>query len=118
SNPRQLVAPLSPWIDLSFAFSNNPATPWYAYTANGNTIRRIDIRTMTEAPGDGWPLADQNPIWLHQSENDGFFVWMRCPPADCSSANTVVGYEPGTGTLKTRTDPEMNEPRIDRAGRY
>jgi hypothetical protein len=117
-NPRQLVAPLAPWIDLTFAFSNNPATPWYAYVAHGNTIRRIDIRTMTEAPGGGWPVVDQSPTWLHQSENDGFFVWMRCPLGDCSMANTVVGYEPGTGALKARADPEMNEPRIDRAGRY
>ncbi len=73
---------------------------------------------MTEAPGDGWPVAGETPIWLHQSENDGMFVWLRCPSFDCSSTKTVVGYEPGTGTLRTRTDPDLNEPRIDRAGRY
>lgn len=113
SNPRQLTGSLSPWIDLAFAFSNNPATPYYAYVSDGSTIRRIDIRTMTAAPGSGWPKSDPGAMWLHQSENDGLFVWMRGATGD-----TVVGYEPATGTLKTHTDPNLNEPRIDRAGRY
>ncbi len=119
SNPRPLTGPLSPWIDLAFAFSNNPATPYYAYVSNGLTIRRIDIRSMSEAPGNGWPITDvpdaggYGPIWLHQAENDSFFTWMRG-----AGGPTVVGYEPSTGTLRTYTNTGLNEPRIDRAGRY
>ncbi|MBI2468899.1 MAG: hypothetical protein HYV62_13990 [Candidatus Rokubacteria bacterium] len=113
SNPRQLTGSLSPWIDLAFTFSNNPATPYYAYASDGSTIRRLDIRTMTEAPGNGWPKSDPSAMWLHQSENDGLFVWMRG-----ASGDTVVGYEPATGTLKTYTNANLNEPRVDRAGRY
>ncbi len=113
SNPRQLTGSLSPWIDGAFAFSNNPATPYYAYVSNGTTIHRFDIRTMTEASGDGWPVTDMGPAWLHQSESDGLFVWMRGP-----NGTTVVGYEPSTGTLKAYTDAGLNEPRVDRAGRY
>jgi WD40-like Beta Propeller Repeat len=112
-NPRLLGGGLSPWINVSFTFSNNPATPYYAYVSNGTAIRRFDLRTMAEAPGDGWPLAERGATWLHQSENDGFFVWMRGANAD-----TVVGYEPGTGTRKTYAHAGLNEPRIDRAGRY
>ena len=104
---------VSPFMDLAFAFSNNPATPWYAYVSNGTTIRRFDIRTMTEATGGGWPVTDASAMWLHQSENDALFVWMRG-----SSGTTVVGYEPSTGTLKTYTNAGLNEPRVDRAGRY
>src|SRR5439155_17452994 len=53
SNPRQLTGNLAPWMDLTFTFSNNPATPYYAYVSSGGgsgggTIRRFDIRTMTE----------------------------------------------------------------------
>jgi hypothetical protein len=119
SNPRPLTGTLAPWIDLAFAFSNNPATPYYAYVSNGTTVRRIDIRTMSEAPGNGWPITDvpdaggYGPIWLHQAENDSFFTWMRG-----ANGPTVVGYEPSTGTLKTYTNAGLNEPRIDRAGRY
>ena len=108
SNPRQLTGSFAPWIGISFSFSNNPATPYYAYVANTSTIRRFDIRTMTEAPGNGWPLTEPSACWMHQSANDAFFTWMR----NCGS--TIVGYEPGTGTLKTYTNSGVNEPRIDR----
>ena len=114
SNPRPLTGNLAPFMDLSFTFSNNPATPYYAYVSSGSTIRRFDIRTMTEAPGDGWPVTGEtSAMWLHQSENDGFFVWMRG-----ATGSTIVGYEPSTGTKKTYTNSGLNEPRIDRAGRY
>src|SRR5206468_3974315 len=71
-NPRPLTGNLAPWIDLAFTFSNNPATPYYVYVSTGGTIYRFDIRTMTAAPGNGWPLTGETGVyWLHQSENDG-----------------------------------------------
>ncbi|TLY46685.1 MAG: hypothetical protein E6K55_15595 [Gemmatimonadetes bacterium] len=113
-NGRQLTGTFAPVQDQAFAFSTNPATPWYAYVSNGTSVRRIDIRTMTEAPGNGWPVIDESvAVWLQQSENDGLFAWMRG-----ASGPTVVGYEPGTGTLKTYTNAGIDEPRIGRAGRY
>lgn len=113
-NPRALAGTLAPFMDLAFTFSNNPATPYYAYVSGGSTIRRIDIRSMTEAPGGGWPVTGEtSAMWLHQSENDSFFTWMRG-----SNGSTVVGYQPATGTRKTYTNAGLNEPRIDRAGRY
>ena len=112
-NARPLTGSLAPQSDLAFTFSSNPATPYYAYVASGETIRRFDLRTMNEVPGDGWPKTDSSPTWLHQSENDAFFVWMRG-----ANGSTVVGYEPATATLKTYTNPNLNEPRIDRGGRY
>jgi hypothetical protein len=114
SRPRPLTGPLAPDRDVAFTFSNNPATPAYAYVSRGGTIRRIDIRTMREAPGDGWPVTGEpEATWLHQSERDGLFVWMRG-----AQGSTVVGYSPRTGTKKTYTNPNLNEPRVDRAGRY
>ena len=113
-NGRPLTAGFAPVHDQAFAFSTNPATPWYAYVSNGSSVRRLDIRTMTEAAGDGWPVAGEpEAVWLQQSEHDSLFVWMRG-----QSGPTVVGYEPATGTLKTFTDSGIDEPRIDRAGRY
>jgi hypothetical protein len=111
---RPLTGNLAPLMDLAFTFSNNPATPYYAYVSSGTVIRRFDIRTMAEAPGNGWPVTGEtSAMWLHQSENDGLFVWMRG-----ANGSTVVGYQPSTGTRKTYTNPNLNEPRIDRAGRY
>src|SRR5207244_3650576 len=101
-NGRQLTGTFAPVQDQAFAFSTNPATPWYAYVSNGTSVRRIDIRTMTEAPGKGWPVIDESvAVWLQQSENDGLFAWMRG-----ASGPTVVGYEAGTGwtgTCRSRT---------------
>jgi len=114
SNGRALTGNLSPIQDQAFAFSTNPPTPWYAYVSNGSSVLRMDIRTMTEADGSGWPVNnEQTAVWLQQSENDALFAWMRG-----ASGPTVVGYEPGTGTLKTYTNAGIDEPRIDRAGRY
>ena len=113
-NGRPLTGGFAPVHDQAFAFSTNPATPWYAYVSTGSSLRRLDIRTMTEAAGDGWPVDNEpEAVWLQQSEQDGLFVWMRG-----QAGPTVVGYEPATGTLKTFTDSGIDEPRIDRAGRY
>ncbi len=113
-NARPLTGNLAPLMDLAFTFSNNPAAPYYAYVSDGSTIRRFDVRTMTEAPGNGWPVTGEtSAMWLHQAENDSFFTWMRG-----ANGNTIVGYEPSSGLRKTYTNASLNEPRIDRAGRY
>jgi chitodextrinase len=111
SNARNLSASsFPPLMDLAVSFSNNPATPYYMYVSDGTTIHRIDLRTMTEAPGGGWPVTGEtNAMWLHQNENDTFFTWMRG-----ASGSTIVGYEPATGIKKTYTNANLNEPRIDR----
>jgi len=104
----------SPFMDLAFAFSSNPATPYYAYVSDAAAIRRIDIRTGAEAPGNNWPQTGETyGTWLHQSANDGLFVWMRG-----STGGVVVMFEPSTGTKKVYTNEGINEPRIDRGGRY
>jgi len=122
SNPRLLTGTLAPWIDIAFSFSQNPATPYYAYVCSNNAITRFDVRTMTAAPGGGWPVTETGlfPCWLQQSKNDEFFVWMRGV-----NGPDVVGYQPSTTTKKMRTGSGglfgtevVNEPRVDREGRY
>jgi len=123
SNPRQLVAPFAPGgsiRDQEFTFSNDPATPYYAYVANGTDIIRIDVRgsSPTHVDGNGWPvLGEGNATWLSNGENDAFFVWMR------NSNGAVVGYEPGTATKKVYAGTNaslINEPRMGKsaASRY
>jgi len=70
-NGRPLTGGFAPIHDQAFAFSTNPATPWYAYVSNGSSLRRLDIRTMSQAVGDGWPVANEpEAVWLQQSERD------------------------------------------------
>ena len=114
SNARRLTGNMVPHMDLAMTFSSRASTPWYLYVSTGSVIRRFDIRTMTEAPGDGWPVTGEtSAVWLHQSHDDDFFTWMRG-----SVGSTIVGYEPTTTTKKTYTNSGLNEPRIDRGGRY
>lgn len=72
--PSPDLGAVSPWADTAFAFSNDPATPYYAYVGKPAGVHRIDVRTLAEAPDTGtnpaWPVADQDVVWLHQSAND------------------------------------------------
>ena len=111
-NARHLTGSFTPCHDQSFAFSSNPATPYYAYVSNCSSVQRIDIRTMTAAPGNGWPVNNETEaVWLQQSENDAFFTWMRG-----QSGPVIVGYEPSSGTLKTQTVSNVDQPEINRNG--
>lgn len=112
SNARSFPSGLSPDRDLCFAFSTNPATPYYAYVLNRGTLRRLDIRTMTEAPGGGFPLPGAGDGgWLHQSANDGEFVWKE-------GSGPIHWYVPATGQHRKVSLGAVNEPRMSRSGRY
>jgi hypothetical protein len=112
SNPRPLTGTLRPYADISFTFSSNPATPYYAYVGTSTAVRRFDVRTMTEVPGDGWPTSASNVQWLTQSENDGLFAWLA------SDTTTMTAYEPRTGTKKTAKFDSGHQVQVDKGGRY
>ncbi|MBX4200481.1 fibronectin type III domain-containing protein, partial [Candidatus Parcubacteria bacterium] len=113
SNVHSLNGNFRPNADICFTFSNNPATPYYAYVLNGSTLRKIDIRTMTEVTGNGFPVtgAGTTPLWLQQSGNDGEFVWM-------GSGGDMHHFDTSTQTHIQLINGAANEPRIDRGGRY
>lgn len=112
SNPKQFPSGGSPNADLCFAFSTNLATPYYAYALSGSQLVRIDTRTMTLAPGSGFPVANAGGGgWLQNSENDAAFAWM--------TGDKVTHYfEPATGRNVTYSNAAVNEPRLSRSGRY
>ena len=112
SKPRQLTHTLRPYADISFTFSTNPATPYYAYVGNGADILRFDVRTMTEVPGDGWPVSAANVQWLTQSENDGLFAWLQSDTAQ------MTVYEPSTRTTKAAAFTTGHQVQVDKGGRY
>jgi len=113
-NGRKLTRSFVPDTDGAFAFSTNPATPYYGYVGNGTSVVRLDIRTMTEAPGVvGLSSTNRPSSGYTRAKTTVLFTWMRGP-----SGPTVVGYEPSTQTLKTYTNAGIDEPRMERAGRY
>jgi hypothetical protein len=115
SNNRTLSGSFQPRGDLAFTFSNNAATPYYAYVGTGSQINRFDFRTMTLAPGGGWPITGANAVdtyWFHQAKDDSLFTWM------VGAEDNVRGYEPSTGTMKSLNNSQYDEPRLDREGRY
>jgi hypothetical protein len=115
SNPRQLTGALHPTADISFAFSLNPATPYYAYLANGQgQIVRMDVRTTALAPGGGFPVGTNGgqQQWLTQSANDALFAWL-----DTGTTN-MTAYEPATGTKKTASFGSGHQVQVDKGGRY
>jgi hypothetical protein len=119
-NRRKLIGRLAPWSDGAFTFSSNPQTPYYAYVGNSSgRVDRINIGSMTVDSGDGWPREGETQVaWLHQSENDAFFTWMRG-----QSGPVVVGYEPSSRLLRTlntdtllTTPDSVDQPQINRDG--
>ena len=115
TNARQLTGNLAPNADIAFAFSLNPTTPYYAFVAGGGAIRRFDVRTMAEVPGNGWPVTttlNKQIQWLTQSENDTLFAWLD------SGTSNMTAYEPSTGTKKTATFATGHQVQVDKGGRY
>jgi chitodextrinase len=123
SNPRILPTALQPNIDIAFAFSQNTATPYHCYVGTADAVKKFDVRTMTEVVGSGFPIAEpaSYPCWLQLSKNDEFLVYMLG-----ANGPNVVGYDTASQTRKMGVGGPggmfgtftVNEPRVDRAGRY
>jgi hypothetical protein len=115
SNWRELTGSLQPAGDLSFSFSNNPATPHIAYVANGSQIVRINTETMTLANTGNFPhtaTTSADSYWMHTDKNDQWFVW------HATSGGQVKAWNSTTDSEIAQTWSGMNEPRFERGGRY
>ena len=108
--------------DLCFTFSYNPATPRVGYYLNGAVLHRYDASTNSEAPSGFFPKdlsgAGGSPryLWLQQDKNDEWFVMM---PSDQSR---IVAWNSNTNEMRvltsTRAGVAINEPHLERDGRY
>jgi hypothetical protein len=137
SNGRQITT-YKPHNETSFSFSNNPDTPGYAYVGDDlGRLWKMDVASWSPTPGVNPIYSDSahttGILWLHQSKKDERFVWMYeniDVPKTASSQTTIVGYTPLNGAHRTYSEnyvysvlyqawlPTINEPRIDRDGRY
>lgn len=114
SNRRAFGAPNS---DLCFTFSQLPSSPQIAYYTSGTSLYKLNTATMQVDNTGGFPksfssLTGSNLIWLQQDKSDTWFVMM---PAD---ASRIIAWNRLTGATMTVVVPNLNEPHLDKDGRY
>lgn len=112
TNGRDLTGGLAPSGDITFMFSNNPATPRIAYVS-GSSLRRIDTATMTLANTGFFPRTGLGEgAWAHQDKNDEWFVGLSAR----NSGGFFYAFNAVTGQYITQPRGIYDELRIDRDG--
>ena len=102
---------IAPASDVSFTFSNDPATAHLAYVRAGDgTLHRLDTRANTVAGGDGFPVTGFG-AWLQTDARDTWFVALG------TTAGTVTAWNRVTGTRLERSFADLDEPYLERDGR-
>lgn len=104
-------------MQLGFTFAQNPATPRIAYYTQGSTLRRYNVATGADEPSGFFPKsfsAQTGTVitWLQSDKNDEWFVMM---PADQSK---VIAWNSRTNQLLTRSISTLDEPHLEKDGRY
>src|SRR6266567_699226 len=107
---------VQPSHDLGVTFSNLASQPQIAYIMTGSQIVRYNTATMQVENTGNFPL-DLNQIgggfgWLQHDKNDGWFAGL---PNDQSMA---FAWNSQTNELRTHSETWLNEPRLERDGRY
>src|SRR6266566_2300017 len=107
---------VQPSHDLGVTFSNLASQPQIAYIMTGTQIVRYNTATMQPENTGNFPL-DLSQIgggfsWLQHDKNDGWFAGL---PNDQSVA---FAWNSRTNRLLTHRESWLNEPRLERDGRY
>ena len=93
-------------------FSKNPATPRLAFVAVGSQLRRYDTGTNSYVDTGLFPAAFNINDWLQQDKDDRWFV------ANAATSGTVIAWNSQTGQSYTRSVSGLDEPYLERDGRY
>lgn len=103
--------PLSPQPlrDLCFSFSN--VEPRIAYLVIAGQLVRYNTATMQVENTGRFPLAVSALGWVQHDKADVWFVGL-------ADATTAFAWNSATGQLLTHTETWLNEPRLERDGRY
>ncbi len=107
---------VQPAHDLGVTFSNLASQPQIAYIMTGTQIVRYNTAAMQPENTGNFPL-DLSQIgggfsWLQHDKNDGWFAGL---PNDQSVA---FAWNSRTNRLLTHRESWLNEPRLERDGRY
>lgn len=100
---------------MQITFSRNPSTPRIAYVATmDGRLRRFDTGSMSFA--DSGPFPATFPVsgagrWLQNSYGDSVFVAI-------GSGERVITWDVRTNRLRSRNYPNLDEPYLERDGRF
>ena len=111
ANYRALPSAGQPAIDLGFTFSSVAGQERIAYVLNGGQLKRFNTATMQVENTGNFPLTATLFGWLQQDKNDEWFVGL-------ADASTVFAWNSRTNQLLTHAESWVNEPRLERDGRY
>jgi hypothetical protein len=103
--------------DLSFGFSFHPDTPRIAYYVRDSVLQRYDTEKMALANIGAFPksfgsLGSDTLVWLQYDKNDAWFVMMM------QNRGTVIAWNSQTNKTLTLRVEGLDEPHLDRDGRY
>ena len=113
SNWRTFAPGAHPDSDLSFVFSNNPATPRIAYSLSGGALIRYNTATNQventgNFPKTGWDARG----WLQNDITDTWFV------ANSTSQTSCKAWNSQTNDSREKTIPAFDECHLENRGRY
>lgn len=114
TNWRSFGAPNS---DLCFTFSQLSGSQQIAYYLEGTSLYKLNTATMQLDNSGGFPksfasLTGSRLVWLQQDKSDTWFVMM---PQD---ASRIIAWNRLTNETKTIVVPLLNEPHLEKDGRY
>ena len=111
SNYRVLPPAAQPKQDLRFSFSSLVSQPRIAYVINDGQLKRFNTATMQVENTGNFPLTTTLFGWLQQDKNDEWFVGL-------ADQQTAFAWNSRTNQLFTHVESWLNEPRLERDGRY
>src|SRR6266550_4012641 len=94
-----------------FSFSSVVGQERIAYVINGNQVKRFNTATMQVENTGFFPLTGTFQRWLHQDKNDIWFTGLQ-------DNSTAFAWNSQTNELRTHSETWLNEPRLERDGRY
>ncbi len=112
SNYRVLPPAAQPPMDLNFTFSSVAGQERIAYVINGGQLKRFNTATMLIENTGFFPFTAAVWGWLQQDKNDGWFVGLM------NDQKTTFAWNSQTNQYLTHFESWVNEPRLERDGRY
>ncbi|HYR14646.1 MAG TPA: Ig-like domain-containing protein, partial [Mycobacterium sp.] len=110
SNYRRL--PVQPGRDLCFSFSDLPSQPRIAYIITGGQLVRFNTASMLVENTGFFPLNLGMFGWLQHDKTDGWFAGLT------TDQTVAFAWNSQTNQLLTHGETWLNEPRLERDGRY
>ena len=121
SSATLIPAQFQPSTQLAFSFSSVPGQEQIAYVIHRDTLKRVNTATMVEDTTGNFPFIPPFPMrgWLQHDKNDEWFVGLVRVDDNTMDNDTIAfAWNSRTNTFFRDSEPWLNEPRLERDGRY